>query len=243
MTKIFAHRGASYHCPENTMSSFKKAEQLGADGIEFDVQLSADGVPVVIHDRTLRRTTNGYGNVDSMTVNELQRLDAGSWFAQDYKHESIPTLQEVLNWSKQTDLLLNIELKSRGKESDLEKNVVASIMKHELANRVIISSFWKSSLKQIKLLNADLLTAILLEKSVDDSLAFAQKLNLEAIHPNYKHVTKEYIDFIHSHNLKIRPYTVNNDRKMRRLVQWNVDAIITDRPDIAVWQKKKRNEN
>lgn len=242
MTKIFAHRGASYHCPENTMSSFKKAEQLGADGIEFDVQLSADGVPVVIHDATLRRTTNGYGNVNSLTVNELLRLDAGSWFAEQYKHESIPTLHEVLVWAKQTDLLLNIELKSRDKESDLEKNVLALILENELANRVIISSFWKSSLKQIKLLNEDVPTAILLEKSVDNSLSLAQELHLEAIHPNYKHVTKEYVDAVRSQKLKIRPYTVNNEQKMRKLVQLKVDAIITDRPDIAVWQKKKRSE-
>src|SRR5690554_3028185 len=117
MTLIFAHRGASYHCPENTMASFMKAARLNADGIELDVQLSSDHIPVVIHDFTLHRTTSGYGNVNKKTVVELKTLDAGSWFSPTYQNETIPTLNEVLKWAKNTKLLVNIELKSRGLET------------------------------------------------------------------------------------------------------------------------------
>ncbi|MFA8438862.1 glycerophosphodiester phosphodiesterase [Pueribacillus sp. YX66] len=235
MTLIFAHRGASYHCPENTMASFMKAAQLNADGIELDVQLSSDHIPVVIHDFTLHRTTSGYGNVNKKTVVELKTLDAGGWFSPTYQNETIPTLNEVLRWAKNTKLLVNIELKSRGLETVLEKKVCELIEKHQFQDRVIISSFWKSSLEKIKEYNTNLQTALLIEKPLKDSISFAKSLHVEAIHPNYKNVTKNYIDTAHCQQLRIRPYTVNDKKKIVKLFQWNVDAIITDRPDIAIW--------
>lgn len=239
MTLIFAHRGASYHCPENTMASFMKAAQLGADGIELDVQLSSDDIPVVIHDVTLHRTTSGYGNVSNKTVVELKTLDAGGWFSQAYRNETIPTLNEVLIWAKNTKLIVNIELKSRGLETVLEEKVCELIKKHQFQERVIISSFWKSSLEKIKQRNAKLQTALLIEKPFQDSISFAKKLHVEAIHPNYKNCTKTYVDAAHSQHLRIRPYTVNDKKKMAKLFQWNVDAIITDRPDKAIWLRNK----
>lgn len=241
MTLIFAHRGASFHCPENTMASFIKAAQLGADGIELDVQLTSDGVPVVIHDFTLHRTTTGYGSVNSKTVIELKKLDAGCWFSREFQNETIPTLNEVLSWVKRTPLLVNIELKSRGIESELEYKVNELINKHGLAERVIISSFWKSSLQKIKQLNRKLQTGLLLEKPFNDAIAFAKNLEVEAIHPNYKHVTKSYVDSIHDESLKVRPYTVNQKKKMEKLFQWNVDAVITDRPDIGIWLRNNKS--
>lgn len=235
MTLIFAHRGASYHCPENTMASFIKAAQLGADGIELDVQLSSDDVPVVIHDPTLHRTTSGYGNVNSKKIVELKALDAGGWFSQEFLNETIPTLNEVLVWAKDTSLIINIELKSRGLETALENKVIELIEKHHVQERVIVSSFWKSSLEKIKQQNEKLQTALLLEKPSKKSISFAKKISVEAIHPNYKNITKAFVDNTHRNKLRMRPYTVNDKRGMLRLFRWNVDAIITDRPDRAIW--------
>lgn len=239
MTLIFAHRGASYHCPENTMASFVKAAQLGADGIEFDVQLSSDDIPVVIHDFTLHRTTTGYGNVDSKTVIELKMLDAGSWFSASFQNEKIPTLNEVLVWAKHTKLLLNIELKSRGPDSELEKKVCELITKHHLDQRVIISSFWKSSLQKIKQLNPRLQTALLIDKSIENSFSLAKSLHVEAIHPNYKLLTKQIVNEAHAQNFWLRPYTVNDKKNIAKLFHWQVDAIITDRPNRAIWLRNK----
>src|SRR5687767_9211054 len=98
MTYIFAHRGSSKDCPENTMAAFKKAYQDGADGIELDVQLSKDGIPVIIHDEKLDRTTNKKGNVFSYAYNELTKADAGSWFSKTFAGEPVPSLQELLEW-------------------------------------------------------------------------------------------------------------------------------------------------
>lgn len=234
MTCIFAHRGASFHCPENTMAAFLKARQFGADGIELDVQLSKDGVPVVIHDYTLHRTTNGYGNVNAKTVIELKQLDAGSWFSSEYHNETIPTLNEVLRWAKHTNLLINIELKSRGLQSNLEKRVCELVLKHQLANRVFISSFWKSSLKTVKQICPNLSTALLVEQPTQKTISLAKELKVDAIHPNYRYVTKAFVQEIKRHQLQIRPYTVNEKMKIASFCKWNVDGIITDRPDFGV---------
>jgi hypothetical protein len=113
---IIAHRGASAYAPENTLAAFKKAIDLGADGIELDVHLSKDGEVVVIHDRTIDRTSNGKGQVAEMSLKELKALDFGSWFSDEYQKESIPLLREVLELLKDWNGLLNIELKQNGLE-------------------------------------------------------------------------------------------------------------------------------
>src|SRR5690625_4206670 len=111
MTKIFAHRGSSGTHPENTMSAFKEAERVGADGIELDVHYTKDDQLVVIHDNTVNRTTKGKGRVRDLTLGELLQLDAGSHIATQFSGEKIPTFEEVLDWIKETKLLVNIELK------------------------------------------------------------------------------------------------------------------------------------
>ncbi len=234
MTFIFAHRGASFHCPENTMAAFLKAKQLGADGIELDVQLSKDDVPVVIHDYTLHRTTNGYGNVNAKTVIELKQLDAGSWFSSEFHAETIPTLNEVLRWAKRTNLLINIELKSRGKQSNLEKRVCELVLKHKLDNRVFISSFWKSSLKTVKQICPKLSTALLVEQPTQETISLAKQLKVDAIHPNYRFISKAFVQELKQNQLQIRPYTVNEKMKIASLCKLKVDGIITDRPDFGV---------
>ena len=109
-----AHRGASYIAPENTLIAFKKAIALGADGIELDVHLSADGIPVVMHDETLDRTTNGKGLIKYYNVCDLESLDAGGWFSDDYAGEAVPTLEQVLKLISDTDMVLNVEMKMGG---------------------------------------------------------------------------------------------------------------------------------
>ncbi len=108
---IYAHRGASKAAPENTMPAFELAAKQGADGIETDVQLTKDQIPVLIHDENVRRTTDGIGFVQDYTYKELQELDAGSWFSSTYSNTTIPTLDQLLAWNKKKKLKLNIELK------------------------------------------------------------------------------------------------------------------------------------
>ena len=107
-TKIYAHRGASKYAPENTMPAFQLALDMNADGIETDVQLTKDGVPILIHDEKLKRTTTGSGYVKDYTLEELQQLDAGSWFDATFTGTKLITLEQLLQWIKPTYLLLNL---------------------------------------------------------------------------------------------------------------------------------------
>src|SRR5437016_13518001 len=111
---VIAHRGASGNAPENTMAAFKKAVALGANFIETDLQLSRDARLVAIHDATVNRTTNGQGTVHDMTLTELRRLDAGSWFGSEFAGERIPTLAEILAFSTKQDVAFYVQIKPRG---------------------------------------------------------------------------------------------------------------------------------
>ena len=149
-TLNIAHRGASSAAPPNTLAAFEKAVELGADGIEFDVHLSADGVPVVIHDFTVDGTTDGSGRVAEMTLAQLEQLDAGSSFDPAFAGERIPTLVQVLETCGNR-LLLNIELKDLSlRDSGLERAVIAQVEQRGLGNRVILSSFNPFSLRRAK---------------------------------------------------------------------------------------------
>lgn len=139
VTNIFGHRGSAGTHPENTMISFQAAEHAGAEGIEFDIQLSRDGVPVIIHDETLERTTNGKGWVKDLTFSELQQLDAGAWFSEKYKGTKIPALEEVLTWAQGNRLLLNLELKTGiVKYPQMEEKVIRLVEQYDLTHRVIL---------------------------------------------------------------------------------------------------------
>jgi glycerophosphoryl diester phosphodiesterase len=142
---VIAHRGASGYAPENTVSAFKKAIMMKADMIEFDVHLTKDGKVVLMHDKTVDRTTDGKGKVKEMTLKELKKLDAGLWFDKKFKGEKIPTLEKVLKKFK-GKILFNIEIKSEGTEEE----IVRLIKKYKLEKDVMVSSFNHQFLKKIK---------------------------------------------------------------------------------------------
>ena len=165
MTKIFAHRGSKIDCPENTLSAFKKAIDVQADGIELDIHLTKDGEIVVIHDETIDRTTNGSGQVEDYTLAELQNFDAGSWFHESFKQEKIPTLKEVFellikeNYTGQ----LNIELKTDQKEyAGLVAKALALQLAYNLPCEVVYSSFNPASLIEMHQLDQSQQLAFLL---------------------------------------------------------------------------------
>ena len=142
MTEIFAHRGASGYAPENTMDAFKLAVKQGAEGIELDVQLSKDGIPVVIHDETIDRVTNGHGYVKDYTLEELKNFTIMKGKYQEYEHSKIPTLEEVLVYAKKENLTVNIELKTGIYwYPEIEEKTVDLVKKTKMEDLVIYSSF------------------------------------------------------------------------------------------------------
>lgn len=234
-TLNIAHRGASAAAPANTIAAFEKAAELGADGIELDVQLSADGVPVVIHDATVDATTDGSGRVAEKTLAQLKQLDAGSYFDPAFAGERIPTLQEALI-AMGSRMLLNIELKDFGLfDTGLERATIALVEQYSLGDRVILSSFNPFSLRRAKRIAPHISAGLLYSPGLPLPLRRAWLAFLfphEARHPHHAMVDARYLAWARQHSYRVNTWTVDDPDEMRRLVDLGVDGIITNVPDV-----------
>jgi glycerophosphoryl diester phosphodiesterase len=232
---ILAHRGASHWAPENTLAAFRLAAEMGADGVELDVQLCKDGEAVVIHNFTVDETTDGSGRVKDFTLAELQVLDAGSWYAAEFAGECIPALAQVLH-ELGPRLMLNIELKTMALFSDgLEAEVVRLIEDANMVHRVIVSSFNPAALWRVRRLNQHILTGLLYAPDMPRHLRdrWLQPLaRPNALHPRWDMIDEQSVTAAHRQGLTVNPWACDDPNAMRRLIGWGVDAIITERPDL-----------
>ncbi len=229
---VFAHRGASAYAPENTMAAFEKAIQMGADGIELDVQLSRDGQIIICHDETLMRTTNGYGLIKDYTYDELMGFDAGSWFNPQYKDEKIPTLEMLFNLVKHSSIVLNIELKNTFVPyAGLEEKLLALTKESKMEDRVIISSFNHYSLVHFHKLAPYMETAILYMEGLYRPWEYASRIGASSLHPYFRACYKEVVSGAHEADFEVRPFTVDDSNDLRKMINDGVDAIITNVPD------------
>ncbi|GGE22856.1 glycerophosphoryl diester phosphodiesterase [Marinithermofilum abyssi] len=239
-TEVYAHRGFSAMAPENTMAAFQRAVDAGADGVELDVHLTKDNKVVVIHDETVKRTTDGTGKVRELTLEELRRLDAGSWFDPEFKGEKIPTLEEVLQLVAEHGMKINIELKNnRVIYPELEQKVANLLQQYGLVKQAVISSFNHYSLKVMKQVQPEIDTAILYMEGLVDPWVYAKHAGATSLHPYWYTVVEEVVKGCQKENLPVRPFTVNQPKGMRRLLQLGVDAIITDKPDVLREEMEK----
>lgn len=231
----FAHRGASRHAPPNTLAAFTKAIELGADGVELDTHLSADGVPIVMHDLEVDATTDGKGPVKDKTLAELKELDAGSSFDPAFAGERIPTLSEVFEAVGQR-LLINIELKTLSPRANgLEPVVAELVRKHGLEKRVIFSSFNPFAIRRIKKLLPQAPAGLLYAPDLPIYLRRAWLAPLcphEARHPHYGMVNATSMRAFRARGYYVNVWTVDEPGEMRRLISLGVDAIITNRPEM-----------
>ena len=227
-TLNIAHRGVSSLAPENTMVAFQKAVELGADGLELDVQFSKDGRLVVIHDEQLDRTTNGQGLVKDFTLAELRELDAGTWFSREFAGERIPTLEEVL--VEFPGLHINIEIKSGVIfYPGIEKAVLDTVQRYKLEENILISSFNHYSLAECKKINPDVRIGILYMAGLYKPWDYAKKLGCYSIHPLFYGVQPEIIMGCEQNGLAIYAWTVDDPKFMTALAKGGITAIITNR--------------
>ena len=235
MTLNFAHRGFSGEYPENTMLAFRKAIEAGAQGIELDVHFTKDKEVVIIHDETIDRTTDGKGEVESFTYDELCRFNAYGRFEGKYDFQKIPTLREYFELVKPVDgFLTNIELKTGINEyPGIEKAVLKIIDEFGLRDRIIISSFNHFSVKRFKEIAPDVKCGFLEESRIIDFGTYAKKYGVEFIHPLYKCLTKDVFDEVYSNGIGINTWTVNDENAVRYLVKNNVNAVIGNYPDMV----------
>ena len=233
---IFAHRGASAYAPENTLASFELAIHQEADAIELDAKLTADGQVVVIHDQTVNRTTDGNGRVGKMTLTQIRQLDAGSYFAAAFYDERIPTLEEVFE-TVGRKILINIELTNYASLTDsLPEKVANLVRRHNLAKRVIFSSFNPLALLRVgRKLPA---TPVALLAVQGRSGAWARSwvgwiIGYNSLNPELRDVNFNLVENAHKRGKRILVYTVNRVEDMQRMFQLQVDGIFTDYPDLA----------
>lgn len=237
--ELIAHRGASAYAPENTLSAFKKAIDMGLNAVEFDVQFTLDGKAVVTHDYVLERTSNGAGYIKDFTLNQLKELDFGKWFNEEYKNEKIPTLDEVLDMVK-NDYLINIELK-RDKDDKrfFSKDIIESIDKFHLRDKVLISSFDHELLKDLYETDQNLKIALLFPKEIERNFENLKEyidrlgITVSAINPHKDSLNETSAKNIKRLGLKIISYTVNEKADYNRLKALGVDAIFTNFPDLT----------
>lgn len=230
-TMIYAHRGASKLAPENTMPAFELAAAAGAEGIETDVQLTKDNVPVLIHDENLRRTTNGTGFVQDYTYAQLSLLDAGSWFSSKFSDISIVSLDEFLQWFKNQPMFLNVELKTNVIEyKNIEQIVYDSLKRNHVLDRTVISSFNSDSILRMKEINPSVRTAFLTSTNRRNLVEYAKSLHADALHVKHRLLDKKLVKDCHKSHLDLRIYTVNRPTMMKKCYKLGVDAIFSDVP-------------
>ena len=233
---IIAHRGDKAYAPENTLSAFEQAAKKGADAIEFDVKLSADGQVIVLHDPTVDRTTNGSGKVSKLTLNELRSLDAGIQFPGLFPNEKIPTLEEVFT-AVGKRLFMNIELSNYFTPTDSLVEKVSNLVKeHGMDNRVFFSSYLPCNLHKAHRFLPNVPQGLLTAAGYLGFLGrnFGWRNNYDALNPTMATVTANLIKRVHATGKRVITWTVNKEMDIKRMVDLNVDGIITDDPALAL---------
>ncbi|MFB7215674.1 glycerophosphodiester phosphodiesterase [Streptomyces sp. NPDC056255] len=248
---VFAHRGASAYAPENTLAAVDKADALGFDWVENDVQFTKDGVLVVVHDTDLRRTTDveevfpdrTSWAVKDFTAAEIARLDAGSWFGPQFAGTRVPTLKQYLDRVERNRQKLLLEIKSPEIYPGIEKETLRVLRqkgwldRSHVKNRLVIQSFGADSVKKVHQLRPDVTTGFLGTPAVADLPSYAAFT--DQINPSYTTVSADYVDAVHAlkgahgKKLRVNTWTVNDAATAAKVAGLGVDGIITNNPDVV----------
>ncbi|HDR7848945.1 glycerophosphodiester phosphodiesterase [Bacillus toyonensis] len=240
--KNIAHRGASAYAPEHTIAAYKLGQQLKGDYIEIDLQMTKDGHLVAMHDETVNRTTNGKGLVKEHTLEEMKQLNVGSFFNEKYpnlakkefENAKVPKLKEIIEMFGH-NANYYIETKSPDEYPGMEEKLLEIIKYYQISDKVIIQSFSEESLQKIHSLHANIPLVQLLsyQKSVQLNELEIEKYKAYCIGlgMNYKYIDSAYVKKIKKHGLEVHPFTVDNEKDMKKLLSWGVDGMFTNYPD------------
>ena len=227
---IIGHRGAPGYAPENTMASFRRAVELGATFIETDLRLSHDARFVAMHDATLDRTSNGRGMVRDFTLAQLRELDAGSWYGPEFAGEKIPTLDEILNFAREADVVFYLEIKHEAGWG-VHHGVAAALRAANEPARTVVISFDSSMLRNLRSLDAGVLMGLLFENPIASVVEKAQQIGARQICPRADLVTPQLLSEAQDAGLQVAAWTVNEPAQMDALISMGVNGIMTDYPD------------
>ncbi|HEY2460635.1 MAG TPA: glycerophosphodiester phosphodiesterase family protein [Candidatus Acidoferrum sp.] len=235
---VIAHRGASGHAPENTLAAFRRALALGATFIETDLQLSRDARFVAIHDDSVNRTTNGQGAVHDLTLAELRKLDAGSWFGSEFAGEHIPTLEEILDFSKKHDAVFYLELKPGGSWGG-EHALIGALRESGEIARTIVISFDAAILGALRRIEPTVMTGLLHDGRIETPIQAALDVGARQLAVRGDLVTPALLAEAKKKDLHVVCWTVNQPAHMRLLIAAGVNGIMSDYPDRIVAMQKK----
>ena len=235
-----AHRGASGYAPENTFAAFRRALAMGVAFIETDLQLSRDARLVAMHDATVNRTTNGQGAVHDMTLAELRRLDAGSWFGSEFSGERIPTIEEILQFAKKHDVVFYLEMKPSGSWGGEHALISALRDSGEIARTVVIS-FDAGILAGVRKIEPTLMTGLLFDGQIEKPLEKALEIGARQVAVRGDLVTARLLKEARERDLQVVCWTVNQPAHLRLLAQAGVDGIMSDYPDRLVELARRKD--
>ena len=239
---VIAHRGASGNAPENTLAAFRKAVALGATFIETDLQLSRDARFVAIHDKTVDRTTNGQGAVHEMTLADLRKLDAGSWFGSEFAGERIPTLEEIFEFSKKHDVVFYLEIKPGGSWGG-EHALIGALRESGEIPRAVVISFDAAIVMNLRKIEPTLMTGLLYDGQIEKPLDKAVEIGARQLAVRGDLVTPALLAEARKKDLQVVCWTVNHPAHMRLLAAAGVDGIMSDYPDRLVAAVRKETES
>jgi len=233
-----AHRGASGHAPENTLAAFRRAVSQGVSFIETDLHLTRDAHFVAIHDDTVDRTTGGHGAVNQLTLAEIRRLDAGSWFASEFIGERVPTLVEILEFTRKHDVVFYLELKPSGFWGG-EHALISNLRDSGEIPRVMVISFDPVILAGLRKLEPTLMTGLLHDGKIQDPFEKAVEIGARQLAVRGDLVTPNFLKEAHKRDLQVVCWTINSPAHMRLLESSGVDGIMSDYPDRLLATLKK----
>lgn len=225
---ITAHRGASISYPENTMSAFVEAYNLGADYIELDVQETKDEYIVISHNNNLKKTSGIDKKITESKYDELKNIDVGSHKDERFSDERIPLLEDVIKFAKEKNMKLNIEIKREGRGKNYEQNILDIINKYDYKDMCEISSFDLKIINNIKEIDKTIKCAYIINYDFEDDVNID---NVDAFSIEVKNINKALVDKIHDANKKVYAWVANKKEEIDEMISLSVDNIITD--DVA----------
>lgn len=223
-----AHRGASHYAPENTMAAFRLGLALGASGLETDIQRSKDGVLFLLHDDTLDRTTNGRGHPHEYTWEELSRLDAGSWFSDEFKEEKLVSLEQFLSAFGPQQLHIALELKASG----IEAEVLEMIIRLGVLDKITLTSFRYEHLVEVRRLNRQVKIGYLIHQADEQALAQLLRIDGNQLCPRADRLTEEAVARAKAKGLHVRAWGIRDEEIMHRALRCGVDGMTVNFPDL-----------
>ncbi|MEQ8804149.1 MAG: glycerophosphodiester phosphodiesterase [Rhodospirillales bacterium] len=234
LPKVIGHRGAAGHAPENTLSGLRRAHELGVSWVEFDVMLTAEGTPVLIHDETLERTTGAAGRVTDHRWEDLRNLDAGSWFGTGFGGERIPSLHQALAVLARTGLGANVELKPAVDQDATTGVITAKTLQENWPSSLpkpLLSSFSEKALAAAADQAPEFPRAVLVEDVPEDWQVRCDALGAAGLHADVRHLTEAQARDVIDAGYTLRVYTVNDQATAERLFAWGVESVFSDYPD------------